>query len=621
MHTRLLAGIIAPFAKAILVLSKRYFLMMQSTLKKLIDLYDAELARTSWGGTWGPWTARWFVSEPVAIIKLRALYALFPKGENKPLNHFRSMQFYVSCFFQVDPNISKSSTIYKVFYQELFKLENEEARRLREKIKNLKTKNCFIADKYFVEEKPTLDITTFFENMPEEFLTPDNVKQFENYLEENNNYSIYWYTHLALNFRHLHTPENIRAIYTEPELQSFLALSTLPPAQRTQVNFDAYKPHADVLCYCVQLIKKLPEHIFTQAHFDRIIAICVAAGEDHYKAIQDIQTYIDVALAPVANQRHFVFNPAQSTHTESVHESASKSARKLYDTYKYKIDSHKKFTLVISQLNAWASQLSPERFIKEDARYANYIAPARRAITRLLQPGWTHEDPVSGITVRQLMAMVWLGTHDLSKLPQAPPKMDALEKQNFNQEILCNAEKAMLEGFYDIQRGYNNNDTFSDNGAAHDISICPPGNFNKLVQILRFCQHADVEIIYYTFDTARDKLQALIRTETLEYLFSLHKKSKTSDNAAQQLQALCTNIREDYFIPTALWNTLKQKITSHLIDEFPLLFRRGERDPILIRLLNTVPAIDVSSTLLKFEKQIEPAPEVKSEVYHSPGLR
>jgi hypothetical protein len=69
----------------------------------------------------------------------------------------------------------------------------------------------------------------------------------------------------------------------------------------------------------------------------------------------------------------------------------------------------------------------------------------------------------------------------------------------------------LINGLYEIQRGYNLNEQGIDN-QGNDRPICIAGTFNKLMETLQVACVEEAQIIYITKETATLKLQASLKT-------------------------------------------------------------------------------------------------------------
>ena len=158
--------------------------------------------------------------------------------------------------------------------------------------------------------------------------------------------------------------------------------------------------------------------------------------------------------------------------------------------------SHK-LERVIKDISTWLTEV-PGNSLQ--------IMAAKRCFPRLTAVDYTFTDPESLVSTRQLLALAWIAIHDESK--------------RHSGTTLDHAKALLLEGLYEIQRGYNISGNNVDNNAPNDLSICVAGTFNKIIEKLQGV-HSSVKIDYITMEGAALKLQAVVREEAMSYLKSL----------------------------------------------------------------------------------------------------
>jgi len=229
-------------------------------------------------------------------------------------------------------------------------------------------------------------------------------------------------------------------------------------------------------------------------------------------------------------------NVVQSTHTASVHQTTSESAKRLFKRYGAQING-KKLDLVIDHVKKYINQL-PKKSHKHQA--------AKRCIDRITAYNYCYEEPVSKVSLRQLMALIYIAMHDDTQRIGA--KDDALTQ--------------FIEGLYEIQRGYNITEKNKDIGGT-DAPICIPGTFNKLIEKLQSI-HPDCEIHYVTKELASLKLPKVVSEETISYL-------KKADNLSliEQVEAEGINY---------IWDNITEKVATRMFDEFGSLYESKQND-------------------------------------------
>jgi hypothetical protein len=233
---------------------------------------------------------------------------------------------------------------------------------------------------------------------------------------------------------------------------------------------------------------------------------------------------------------------AQNTHTASVHQSVSESAGRLLDRYN---PNNPVVRANIQHILAFINSLDNTSPIHH---------AAKRAITRLTNVASTFIDPVSNISIRQLLALIFIAIHD---------------DQN-RQGTRADALALFVEGLYEIQRGYNLNESNEDDG-EEDRVICMAGTFNKLVEKLVGI-HPDVEIRLITRTQAAMMLPIVVREEAINYLKTLA-STGTRETYLAFIQ-LITQINENGLEP--IWAHIQGNVRQRLQDEFGTLYHNED---------------------------------------------
>lgn len=309
----------------------------------------------------------------------------------------------------------------------------------------------------------------------------------------------------------------------------------------------------------------MPAHLLTRLHWNAILALCAQHHDNPVEGIRAFNAYVvrEVLLGATpepgtGTRRAIVINTRQSTHTASVHKSASESATKLWARYGHHLrGSHLDFilnsnlNLILNKITTWVNAL-PDGDLRHDA--------AKRCMARLQQPGSEFIDPESGISTQQLLALCWLAIHD----------------DNARTGSLDDAKLLLIEGLYEIQRGYNHSGAGIDNNHPKDLMICPPGSFNKLPEKLSGI-HPDVQMIFITPETATLKLLAVVQEEVINYLVSM----TNPENSAAFVAFLDLLNQVNQFGAEAIWKKIKPGVASRLFEEFHSLYKNKE-DPDFI---------------------------------------
>ena len=205
-----------------------------------------------------------------------------------------------------------------------------------------------------------------------------------------------------------------------------------------------------------------------------------------------------------------VINYAQSVHASSVHASVSKSATSLVGFYQ-DIKNPETVQEQIAGLQAWLNteegqERPAENPLSKKTPISKQIKAAIACVERLSKLE-RFRDENSGVSMRQALALAWMGT----KNPQAngagaAPLTEAEIKSRCESFITC---------LYEIQRGYNftgeNGDKANpvDNGKKKDKPICTGGSFNKLIVGLAEVGHEGVDLSFVTAETLLLKAHSL----------------------------------------------------------------------------------------------------------------
>jgi hypothetical protein len=239
-----------------------------------------------------------------------------------------------------------------------------------------------------------------------------------------------------------------------------------------------------------------------------------------------------------------VINDTQSTHTASVHKSVSESATRLFDRYHSRITGGG-LEETIRRIQIFGQSLLPTSVVNR---------AAKNCILRITNPGYVFTDGGSGITTRELLALVFLAINDNDQ------RRGSLE----------NARGHFVQALYEIQRGYNLSETGEDQG-GDDRPICSPGTFNKLIERLNGV-HPDCEIQFVTGETATLKLPIVVREEAMNYLTTLSKVSTAEGRA--EFVALMGRVKEEGV--EVIWDQIQGHVADRMFDEFGRLYPLGK---------------------------------------------
>ncbi len=311
---------------------------------------------------------------------------------------------------------------------------------------------------------------------------------------------------------------------------------------------------------------RIPSHRLTRAHFNEIIRICewdremervfgqhVSVGRARFSAYVDREILHGipqagapqtVALRTLPRQ---AFNPTQSTHTASVHETVSQSAKNLTALYGTKIAGNG-LDKIIKNISKWLTAVRGNSL---------EIAAAKRCLPRITAPNYSFTDPLSKVSTGQLLAFAWIAIHD--------------EKKRIG--ALNDAKNLLINGLYEIQRGDNISEAGVDNNQPNDLSICKPGTFNKIME--KLCGvHPEVKISFITLEGAGRKLKIVVNETAMAYLRGL----ANAPEGHQNLLELIAKIKEpkNQNSAEAIWDDIKDEVTNKMFDEFKSLWKNNK---------------------------------------------
>lgn len=301
----------------------------------------------------------------------------------------------------------------------------------------------------------------------------------------------------------------------------------------------------------------VPEHVLSQALFDRIITFIRQNPTMPVETIQErIVTMLNIVRDQAVHQpgqaQANAFNPGQSTHTASVHQSVSESAKRLMAIYGDQIDTEEKLSRILKDISKWANTLpiSADPTNKENA--------ARNGFKRLSKSDFV--DPASNVSTRQLLALFWLALHEESyqkRVKNLTAKEEKPQKA-FKKQLFM----PLIEGLYESAREYNLDAQGNDKGGVSKAA-CQAGSFNKLMEKM-VDVHPTVEVTTFTEETTRVRLQKLVVEKAIAYL------QKINDDALSELEKLKGQEDELTMQTTAdfvVWESIKDEVIQTIIDE------------------------------------------------------
>ena len=213
---------------------------------------------------------------------------------------------------------------------------------------------------------------------------------------------------------------------------------------------------------------------------------------------------------------------------------------------------------------------------------------AKRCVLRVTAAKHTFTDPQSKVTTRQLLALIFLAINDKDTLTCTTQ----------------DAQGLLIEGLYEIQRGYNLSYNGLDQG-GQDRPICTRGTFNKLIEKLQAI-HPDCEIQFITNSMASLKSPIIVREEAISYL-----KSQAIQNTAKDLREffrLISHVKECGI--EVIWDKIKDNVANTMFVEFSCLYQHDRENHSFTSLIEEGQYTKLTDLSI-FQEQIQ-----KSKGYH-----
>lgn len=290
---------------------------------------------------------------------------------------------------------------------------------------------------------------------------------------------------------------------------------------------------------------EIPRHQLTQPNYQRLIL-----AAEHTEPLAELTRVANhiiwIMPEPVlagAGAAQAMFNPAQSTHTASVHRTVSLSAAKLLARYGHDLNIDACIQQFIEALHGLDD--SPKH------------QAAKRCLTRISADGYLFVD-TSEVSIRQLLALAYIAIQDKTRCSAS----------------FEDAKDLLIEGLYEIQRGYNLSET-GDDGKA-DAPICMAGTFNKLVEKLNGI-HEDVDVYFITHEGAMHKFPKLVQHHALEYLNTLASPTRVEDY--ERINALLMTLESAGNLES-IWEQISKKVTDELWAEFAEAYSHHLDNPL-----------------------------------------
>ncbi len=214
------------------------------------------------------------------------------------------------------------------------------------------------------------------------------------------------------------------------------------------------------------------------------------------------------------------FNPGQSTHTQSIHRSASQSANALNATYTALLQEKGGVDAVLAEINV-------DEFDNNDATNALHH----------LRADYGQYVDQDSVPLRTLLALCWLAIHDHSRCIG----------------VIEDAKIALVYGLQDIA-------TLS-NGF-----VCQPGAFNKLVEVMAG-RHPDVTFVYVRQETVAYKFKAELEAAVRSQL-NTRVQQITNQDALNDFRQQLSDIEATNILPKTIWDTIQVVVADTVWSDF-----------------------------------------------------
>ena len=324
-------------------------------------------------------------------------------------------------------------------------------------------------------------------------------------------------------------------------------------------------------------LQGLEKQMITENLLQQLLRIAREAGQDPSEAGRQIIAHINrfqanplamqaINSGPVIlsafDQRAVKLMLNINTHAVSVHISATNSAYRLKNRYGIglKIDDE------LKEMEQWLNQIKPNSTVTEYE-----IKLSRENFKRLAYQIGSYMDPKSYVSLRELLALMWLAFKNKDRL------------------LICNPEDArrqLIEALVEMD------DSRGD-------PICPGGAFNKLIE--KGCSlHPDIEMVFIDATVAGMKLPVIVREKAIEYL--------NSNCPAEDLLRHLEEIRaiENAYSVEPIWMHIKEAVIKAILDDFAPLFRSDESAFGASVITFVAPGIDVALSEDILSTQVNP---------------
>ena len=328
--------------------------------------------------------------------------------------------------------------------------------------------------------------------------------------------------------------------------------------------------------------ERIPEHLRTADFYTRLFAACAAQQDrPEARARAAIVNFLQAQLPreegrpdePALAAGRAAYADAQSTHRDTVHESASSSARDAEARYGGQITHPDRLWTALRQAYPAGSV-------------------ERRALDWLANPiNGSHLDRASGVTLERLLLLTWCAAQDTSSgMASVSDAMDALGR-----------------GLTDIVRAYNVGVTGVDNGGA-DRHTCLPGAFNKLIECMVGIRPY-AKLVFVTSETISLQYQGLVREQVRS---TLRTDFASLDNAGASAvldelnegmtDALWLRIRPT--LPEVFWRQCTTDVSEAALAVFTRPYPGGMRSPAYHEYIDQGKYIDLTPVIATLRHEL-----------------
>lgn len=282
--------------------------------------------------------------------------------------------------------------------------------------------------------------------------------------------------------------------------------------------------------------------------------------------LDQLQREVARPVARIAQE----LNDRQSTHTASVHNSASKSAIRLQAFYRSKATA---FDTVLD-ISIAQRVRNYDKSLVGQRTDEQILDSLNSAISKLARS--VHIDATSGVSSELLLQYCWAAVHDSTQWREGVTKETA--------------EACFYAALYEVDREYALSASGVDSGQSGSHQACPGGAFNKMIEGMAKI-HKLCEVNFITPATAALQLPCVVRQVLKAHL-------------AENADALELVKNEGL---SAVWSALQPRVLEEMQGNFSAIYpsASGHVNPNLLALVEAGEYTDVSQDLQILEQQAQ----------------